>query len=131
VSVAIFVFYIRPDASDGAIRNEPKQDGSESLVDVTITKHEAGGRRYFSAVVRDRSERQKAEEAIRAGEALYRSIITAMAEGIVLQDSDGRILACNRSAERILGLTSDQIMGRTSLDPAGRAVLTDAPPSLE
>lgn len=105
-----------------------KQDGSESLVDVTITKHEAGGRRYFSAVVRDRSEKEKAEEAIRAGEALYRSIITAMAEGIVLQDSDGRILACNRSAERILGLTSDQIMGRTSLDPRWQAVHEDGSP---
>jgi PAS domain S-box-containing protein len=57
-------------------------------------------------------------------EARYRSIVASMSEGIVLQDAEGRIIECNASAERILGLTRAQMMGLTSLDPRWQA--TDA-----
>jgi PAS domain S-box-containing protein len=57
-----------------------------------------------------------------AEEQLYRSVIAAMQEGVVVQDADGRVFACNPSAERILGLTADQLKGLTSLDPRWRAV---------
>ena len=57
-----------------------------------------------------------------AEEQLYRSVIAAMQEGVVVQDAEGRIVACNPSAERIVGLTADQMMGLTSMDPRWRAV---------
>jgi PAS domain S-box-containing protein len=40
-----------------------------------------------------------------------------MSEGIVLQQADGQITACNASAERILGLPAQEILRRTSIDP--------------
>ncbi|MEH2078864.1 MAG: diguanylate cyclase [Nostoc sp.] len=73
----------------------------------------------------DITERKRMEEALRESEQRYRSVITVMAEGIVVQQSDGRITACNDSAERILGLTADQMMGRTSIDPRWRAIHED------
>ncbi|MBH8563140.1 diguanylate cyclase [Nostoc sp. CENA67] len=73
----------------------------------------------------DITERKRMEEALRESEQRYRSVITAMAEGIVLQKTDGRITACNESAERILGLTADQMMGRTSIDPQWKAIHED------
>ncbi|MBD2564952.1 MULTISPECIES: PAS domain S-box protein [Nostoc] len=73
----------------------------------------------------DITERKRMEEALRESEERYRSVITAMAEGIVLQQADGRITACNDSAERILGLTVDQMMGRTSIDPRWQAIHED------
>ena len=45
------------------------------------------------------------------------AVFEAMADGVVVQNRTGSILACNTSAERILGLTADQMMGRTSTDP--------------
>jgi PAS domain S-box-containing protein len=60
-----------------------------------------------------------------AEEQLFRSVIAAMQEGVAIQDADGRIIACNASAERILGLTAEQLMGLTSLDPRWRAVDQD------
>ena len=56
------------------------------------------------------------------------AVFEAMAEGVVVQDRTGPILACNSSAERILGLTADQMIGRTSLDPRWRAVHDDGSP---
>ena len=46
----------------------------------------------------------------------------------MLQDSSGAILSCNSSAERILGLSSDQMMGRSSVDPRWNAIHEDGSP---
>ncbi len=67
---------------------------------------------------------ERVEEALIESEERYRSIVTAMSEGIVMQDAGGRITECNAAAERILGMTRDQMMGLTSLDPRWDA--TDA-----
>lgn len=50
---------------------------------------------------------------------------------IVLLDSGGTIRACNASAERILGLSADEIMGRTARDPRWRAIHEDGSPFLD
>ncbi|MBZ0117189.1 MAG: PAS domain S-box protein, partial [Sandaracinaceae bacterium] len=58
-------------------------------------------------------------------ESRYRSLVEALSEGVVMQTADGSIVTCNRSAEAILGLSLEQMMGRTSLDPRWRAVHPD------
>ncbi|WP_052330950.1 diguanylate cyclase domain-containing protein [Planktothrix agardhii] len=80
------------------------------------------GRLY---IFEDISDRQQVEINLRESEERYRSVIAAMAEGIVLQQADGQITACNQSAEDILGLTADQMMGLTSIDPRWRAIQED------
>ena len=59
---------------------------------------------------------------------LYRSLIDAIAEGVVFQTADGLIRACNAAAERILGLSAEQMSGRSSLDPRWRAIHEDGTP---
>ncbi len=71
---------------------------------------------------RIQSERQA---SLRESEERYRSVVAAMTEGIVVQGADGAIQNANASAQRILGLTADQISGRTSLDPRWRAIHED------
>ncbi|MCF7915142.1 MAG: sensor domain-containing diguanylate cyclase [Spirochaetaceae bacterium] len=67
-------------------------------------------------------------ERLRESEHLYRSVIAAMEEGIVIYNRNGKIVTYNRSAEQILGLTRDQLLGRTSTDPRWRAVHQDGSP---
>lgn len=57
-----------------------------------------------------------------------RAVFDAMSEGLVILGPTGEILEANRSAERVLGLTRDQIVGRTPLDPIWRAVREDGSP---
>src|SRR5436309_14467265 len=57
-----------------------------------------------------------AKEALRASEERYGSVVAALAEGIVFMDADGRLQASNAGAERILGLTAEQIGGRSTLE---------------
>ena len=57
-----------------------------------------------------------------------RSLFDRVAFGVVYQDADGRILDANASGQRILGLTLDQMQGRTSMDPRWRSIREDGSP---
>jgi PAS domain S-box-containing protein len=77
---------------------------------------------------RDVTEHQQMEEKLGESEEQYRTLVSAMVEGVTLQDERTVILAHNRGAERILGLTSDQLDGKTSFDPDWRSIHEDGSP---
>ena len=68
-------------------------------------------------------DRTHAGETPEAGS--LRALFATMPVGVVYQDRDGRITAANPAAERILGLSLEQLQGRTSVDPRWHAVRTD------
>lgn len=85
-------------------------------------------RSLYESTLRELKEREKTEKALRESEERYRTLVEALEEGIVLQNREGVILACNKSAEDILGLTIDQMMGRTSIDPRWQAIYENYTP---
>lgn len=56
------------------------------------------------------------------------TLLNAMGEGYALQGPQGDIQTCNGAAEQILGLSRDQMLGRTSLDPRWAAIREDGTP---
>ncbi|MBZ4420354.1 PAS domain S-box protein [Myxococcus sp. RHSTA-1-4] len=82
-------------------------------------------------LARERAARARAEAAAQAlgeSEARYRAILAALDEGVVVQSREGDIVTANASAEHILGLSVDQLAGRTSMDPRWRAIHEDGSP---
>ncbi len=71
------------------------------------------------------TERKCADEALLDSEERHRLLFETMAEGVVFQNIGGEITSANAAAQRILGLTLDQMKGRTSLDPRWRAIHED------
>ena len=65
---------------------------------------------------------KKATEANLKNEEKYRILFETMTQGVVYQAADGKIISVNPAAERILGLTQDQMMGLTSTDPRWKAI---------
>jgi len=61
----------------------------------------------------DITAQKKAEIKQRETERQYRALFETMAQGVVYQDSDGKIISANPSAEKILGLPIEQMLGRT------------------
>ena len=58
----------------------------------------------------------------------FRSLFENATFGVVYQQTDGRIVAANRAAERILGLSGWDVVGRTSTDPVWQAIHEDGSP---
>ncbi|MFH0726928.1 MAG: MASE3 domain-containing protein [Pseudomonadota bacterium] len=54
---------------------------------------------------------------LRAGEARYRSLIRNVRTAIVLHDGQGRLLDTNPLARELLGLSADQLLGKSLIDP--------------
>jgi len=91
-----------------------------------LVQRDAGGTAVrMTGVNWDITDRKRAESALLDSEERFRTSMEAMEEGLALLDADGKIFFNNASAERILGLTSDQMTGLSSLDPAWRAVRED------
>jgi PAS domain S-box-containing protein len=63
--------------------------------------------------------------ALLVSEENYRRLFETMAQGVVYQAADGKIISANPAAERILGLSLDQMQGKTSLDPGWKSIRED------
>jgi PAS domain S-box-containing protein len=142
VLAAPYVSFIHPDDVERTIAEAQKiatntctatfenryrcKDGSYRWFLWTATPYPT--RQLIYAAAKDITERKLAEEELRKGAERYRSVITAMQHGILVLDADGSIRTCNPSAERILGLSADQIIGRTAVDPRWRAIHDDGSP---
>ncbi len=72
----------------------------------------------FIAVQPEIAARDAATERIRA-------VLETAAAGVVVQDANGAIVDCNPAAERLLGLSHEQLIGVTSLDPRWRIIDAD------
>jgi PAS domain S-box-containing protein len=65
----------------------------------------------------DITQRKRADDAVRASEAKYRSLIQKLQTAVVVHAADTRIVTCNSAAQLLLGLTEDQLIGKTAIDP--------------
>jgi diguanylate cyclase (GGDEF)-like protein/PAS domain S-box-containing protein len=63
-------------------------------------------------------ERQQSENLLRAQENQYRTLINNLPVGIVVHAPDTSILLSNPMASQLLGLSFDQMIGKTAIDPA-------------
>lgn len=86
---------------------------------------EIGGIILFTQVI---TQRKRAEASVQISESLYRTVVASLAEGVVVQDSSGKIVANNLRAESILGLQHDELTGLTSTDTRWRSIYPNGEP---
>jgi len=82
-------------------------------------------RGQFATLFLDITEMKLIEKQLQESEERHRTLFETMAHGVVYQDANGSIIYANTSAERILGLTLDQMQGRTSTDPRWKTIHED------
>ncbi|MDE2158883.1 MAG: PAS domain-containing protein [Burkholderiales bacterium] len=68
-------------------------------------------------VFSDVTERYRTEEALRSNEQRLRNLLANLRSGVVVHDTQTRVIEVNASACRILGLTEAQFLGADAVDP--------------
>lgn len=86
------------------------------------------GGTLWHGFITDVTARKQAEAALQASEERYRSVVAAMAEGILIRDSTGHFIDCNPAAERILGQPRERLMTMTSVADAYPVIHPDGSP---
>jgi PAS domain S-box-containing protein len=94
------------------------KDGTEFPVEIMTTHVVSKGKEYNCGFARDITDRKLAEAALRDSEAQHRALIRHLHAGVVVHAADTSILLANEQASVLLGLTIDQMMGKTAIDPA-------------
>jgi PAS domain S-box-containing protein len=79
----------------------------------------------FFATGHDITTDHRRELALLASREQLRTLFDEMEEGVVLQAGAGEIVESNPAAERLLGLTADQLLGRSSIDKEWHCVRAD------
>ncbi len=94
-----------------------RRDGSifHGLVSAHLVR--TGGAVYICTYVRDLTRELQLEREHAMRDEEYRRLFETMTQGIIYQNANGNIISANPAAERMLGLTKQQIVSRTSDNP--------------
>jgi putative two-component system response regulator len=108
------------------------KDGARRQVSISLTAIRDEGRRPAGAVAvyRDLTEQRRAERALHESEQRYHSVVEALSEGVIMQEPDGKIVAFNKSVERILGLSAREIESGSPEDSRWSLIREDGSPLL-
>jgi len=113
---------------DGQMHSEEihiERVNKDFLITVSPIFNRDGHIRGCIHTARDITQRKLIEIALTESETRFRTMFETMAVGVVYQNQEGYITSANPAAEKILGLTWDQMQGRTSMDPDWGAVHED------
>ncbi|MDZ4132148.1 MAG: PAS domain S-box protein, partial [Dethiobacteria bacterium] len=82
----------------------------------------------FRRLIVEIAQRENIEQKLRVSEEKHRRLFETMVQGVIYQNINGQIISANPAAERIIGLTLGEILGRSVFDPALKAIREDGSP---
>jgi PAS domain S-box-containing protein len=88
-----------------------RKDGSTFPVEVNIT-YVRLNRDYIVAVVRDISERKRAEQELQRTESLLRAVADETPDAVFVKDRNGKYLLMNKAAARFVGKSVADVLGK-------------------
>ncbi len=94
-----------------------RMNGEEFAADVLLTRVQDGDDAILHATVRDVTESKRIEEALRASEQRYRSILNSSPDAVVITDLGGRALLVSPRTLEILGAQKhEDVLGLSIFD---------------
>jgi PAS domain S-box-containing protein len=96
-----------------------RADGQEFQIEASISQVVTGGKKLFTVILRDVTERKQAEQ-IRERLA---AVVDSSDDAIISKTLEGTIVAWNRGAEKVFGYRASEIVGQSmrTLVPPDRA----------
>ncbi len=109
---------------------QTRDDGTNVWIRTSKVPLRDAGNRIIGmlGIYQDITEHKQTAGRLRESEEQYRLLVSTMEEGVILQDENAAVITFNKSAERVLGLSADQLRDKTSYDPGWRSIHEDGSP---
>lgn len=85
--------------------------GRTILVSWSAEPIELDGKDYLISVLADVTERKHTEQALKASEERYRTLMEAVADPVIVYDLAGRVVYVNKAFSKVFGWTSQEVLG--------------------
>ena len=89
-----------------------RKDGTTFPMELAVSEMEANGERMFTGIVRDITERKRAEIELQTNENRIRALFDTIVDGIIVIDAKGRIQTLNPAAVALFGYSPDEVQGQ-------------------
>jgi PAS domain S-box-containing protein len=93
-----------------------RHDGTTFPVEISVRLIEVKDRRFYQAIIRDITDRQQAEVALRKSEARYHHTLDTMLEGCQIIDFDWRHVYVNQAAAAQARCKPEQLLHHTMME---------------
>lgn len=90
-----------------------------------VSRKKSGNRRR---PLPDETDSRRIQKSLHESNERFRSLLQAVPVGLLLCGPSGEIRMCNQAAVELLGVSENQLVGRTSLDPGWRTIHQDGSP---
>lgn len=87
-----------------------RKGGEEFPLELTLGELREEGDILFTGIIRDITERKRAELAVRENEKRFRQLFNQSVDTLFVHDASGRIVDCNEEACRSLGYTREELL---------------------
>lgn len=89
-----------------------KRDGTIFPVDLAVSEVELDGKRFFTGVMRDLTDRHRAELQLRREKNFAESLIETAHAIVLILDTSGRVVRFNHFMEHLAGYKLEEVQGR-------------------
>jgi PAS domain S-box-containing protein len=105
-----------------------RSNNEQFPIELVITQIPSADPPFYTAFIRDITDRKRNEEALQRSEARKTAVLDTALDAIVSIDENGRIIEWNPAAERIFGYSRELALGRDMAELILPRVADDPPP---